>query len=100
MVHSFVTSYVTQGFGFLDHLNLSLQELSEQHELEKAELLSEIEILEKELSCLSLNALAKEKESLRKDLEKTKVKLKETESKLKNAIQEKTKLEVLCILDS
>lgn len=39
--------------------------------------------------------MAKEKESLRKELEKTKTRLKDVESKLKNAVQEKTKLEVL-----
>lgn len=72
-----------------------LQALSEQDVMEKSELLTHIEVLEKELSCLSTQALAKEKENLRKDLEKTKKKLETTEFKLKNAIQEKTKLEVL-----
>ncbi|KAG5537103.1 hypothetical protein RHGRI_024518 [Rhododendron griersonianum] len=67
--------------------------LSEEHDLEKAELFSHIQSLEKEISYLSSSSLAREKENLRKDLEKTKTKLKETESKLKNAIQEKTKLE-------
>ncbi|KAF7135026.1 hypothetical protein RHSIM_Rhsim08G0184500 [Rhododendron simsii] len=67
--------------------------LSEEHDLEKAELFSQIQSLEKEISYLSSSSLAREKENLRKDLEKTKTKLKETESKLKNAIQEKTKLE-------
>ncbi|THF98498.1 hypothetical protein TEA_005993 [Camellia sinensis var. sinensis] len=71
----------------------ALSELSEQHDLEKSELLSQIRCLEKEISCLSSSSLAREKEILRKDLEKTKTKLRETESKLKNAIQEKTKLE-------
>ncbi|CAL5423099.1 unnamed protein product [Camellia sinensis] len=71
----------------------ALSELSEQHDLEKSELLSQIRTLEKEISCLSSSSLAREKEILRKDLEKTKTKLRETESKLKNAIQEKTKLE-------
>ncbi|XP_057983300.1 kinesin-like protein KIN-7O isoform X2 [Malania oleifera] len=71
----------------------AMAELSQQHDLEKSELFSHIQMLEKEISCLSSSSLAKEKENLRKDLEKTKVKLKETESKLKNAIQEKTKLE-------
>lgn len=71
-----------------------LQNLSEEHDLEKAELFSHIQSLEKEISYLSSSSLAREKENLRKDLEKTKTKLKETESKLKNAIQEKTKLEV------
>lgn len=51
-------------------------------------------MLEQQISSLSSCALAKEKDSLRKDLEKTNSKLKETESKLKNAIQEKTRLEV------
>lgn len=37
--------------------------------------------------------MAKEKETLRKDLEKAKTRMKETESKLKIAMQEKTKLE-------
>lgn len=72
-----------------------MQELSEQREIEKCSLLSEIQALQKEISSLSSSSLAKEKESMRKDLEKTKAKLKETESKLKNMIQEKTKLEVL-----
>jgi centromeric protein E len=72
-----------------------LQELLEQQDFEKAELLSQIQTLEKEISSLSSCSLAKEKENLRKDLEKTKAKLKETEFKLRNAIQEKTKLEVL-----
>uniref|UniRef100_A0A5B7BK84 Putative centromere-associated protein E isoform X3 n=1 Tax=Davidia involucrata TaxID=16924 RepID=A0A5B7BK84_DAVIN len=71
----------------------ALTELSEQHELEEAEFLSQIRILEKEISCLSNCSLAKEKENMRKDLEKTKTKLRETEFKLRNAIQEKTKLE-------
>ncbi|KAJ0098595.1 hypothetical protein Patl1_20895 [Pistacia atlantica] len=67
--------------------------LSGQQNLEKSKLLSHIQTLEKELSCLSSSSLVKEKESLRKDLEKTKTKLKEIDYKLKNAIQEKTKLE-------
>lgn len=74
-----------------------LQALIEQHELEKCEFVSHIQTLEKEISYLSSCSLAREKESLRKDLEKTKTKLKETEFKLKNAIQEKTKLEVYAI---
>lgn len=72
-----------------------LQALSEQQDLEKIELLSQIQNLERELSCLSSSFMVKEKESLRKELDKTKQKLKETEFKLKTAIQEKTKLEVL-----
>ena len=72
-----------------------LQELSEKHHLEKSKLLSQIQTLEKEISCLSSSSFAREKETLRKDLEKTKSKLRETEFKLKNTIQEKTKLEVL-----
>ncbi|WOG87596.1 hypothetical protein DCAR_0206826 [Daucus carota subsp. sativus] len=71
----------------------AFDELSEQREIEKCSLLSEIQALQKEISSLSSSSLAKEKESMRKDLEKTKAKLKETESKLKNMIQEKTKLE-------
>ncbi|CAK7340219.1 unnamed protein product [Dovyalis caffra] len=67
--------------------------LTEQQNFEKEEFFSQIQNLQKELSCLSSCSLAKEKENLRKDLEKTKVKLKETEFKLKNAVQEKTKLE-------
>ncbi|OVA18500.1 Kinesin [Macleaya cordata] len=70
-----------------------LMDRCEQQELEKAEFLSQIQNLEKEVSCLSSCSLAREKESLRKELEKTKLKLKETESKLKNVIQDKTKLE-------
>ncbi|KAK3446570.1 hypothetical protein EUGRSUZ_A02253 [Eucalyptus grandis] len=57
------------------------------------ELLSQIQNLQKEISCLSSSTLAKERESMRKDLDKTKLKLKETEFKLRNAVQEKTKLE-------
>lgn len=72
-----------------------LQDLTEQYEMEKSELLSHIEDLEKELYSLSSSSLSREKESLRKDLEKTKTKLKETEFKLKNVMQEKTRLEVL-----
>lgn len=71
-----------------------MQELLEQQDLEKLEYLSLIQTLEKEILSLSSCSLAKEKDNLRKDLEKTKAKLKETDSKLKNAIQEKTKLEV------
>ncbi|KAJ4845662.1 hypothetical protein Tsubulata_003549 [Turnera subulata] len=67
--------------------------LLQQQNLEKEEFLSEIQILQNEISHLSSCSLAKEKENMRKDLEKTKTKLKEAESKLKNAIQEKTKLE-------
>lgn len=69
-----------------------LQDVSEEHDLEKAELLSHIQSLEKEISYLSSSYLARENENFRKDLEKTKTKLKDTDSKLKNAIQEKTKL--------
>ena len=71
-----------------------MQFLSEQQELEKCEFLAHIRTLEKEISCLSSCSLAREKENLRKDLVKTKTKLKDTEFKLKNAIHEKTKLEV------
>ncbi|OMP05888.1 hypothetical protein COLO4_08473 [Corchorus olitorius] len=71
----------------------SLTALAKEHDLETSEYLSHIQNLEKELSYISSGSLAREKESLRKDLEKTKVKLKDTESKLKNTIQEKTKLE-------
>lgn len=70
------------------------QELLEQQDLEKREYLSYMQVLEKEMSGLSSCSLAKENEILRKDVEKTRAKLKETEFKLKNAIQEKTKLEV------
>lgn len=62
--------------------------------MEQAEYLSQIQTLQKEITCLSSSSLARGKESLRKDLEKTKGKLKEFEVKLKNALQEKTKLEV------
>ncbi|XP_059297686.1 kinesin-like protein KIN-7O isoform X1 [Lycium ferocissimum] len=71
----------------------ALTEISEKYEAEKSEHLSQIQSLQKELSCLSSNSLVREKENIRKDLEKTKAKLKDTESKLRNAIQEKTKLE-------
>ncbi|KAL8162959.1 hypothetical protein V2J09_014448 [Rumex salicifolius] len=68
-------------------------DLSEQYDSEKSELVSYIQILEREVSSLSTSSLSREKESLRKDLEKTRTKLKDTESKLKNAIQEKTRIE-------
>nr|XP_018628052.1 kinesin-like protein KIN-7O [Nicotiana tomentosiformis] len=71
----------------------ALTEISEKCEAEKSEHLSQIQSLQKELSCLSSSSLVREKESIRKDLEKTKAKLRDTESKLRNAIQEKTKLE-------
>ncbi|XP_062111974.1 kinesin-like protein KIN-7O isoform X3 [Humulus lupulus] len=71
----------------------SLRTLLEQQELEKKEYISYIQILEKEISSVSSCSSAKEKETLRKDLEKTKVKLKDVEFKLKNAMQEKTKIE-------
>ncbi|KMT15139.1 hypothetical protein BVRB_3g062560 isoform B [Beta vulgaris subsp. vulgaris] len=71
----------------------ALADLSEQYDMEKSELFSHIEILEKELYSLSSSSLSREKESLRKDLDKTKTKLKETESKFKNVMQEKTRLE-------
>ncbi|KAM7270281.1 hypothetical protein ACFE04_029495 [Oxalis oulophora] len=76
-----------------ENYKASLTAVSEQQDGEKSELLSHIQILEREILCLSSNLMAKEKETLRKDLEKTKTKLKETESKLRNAIQDKTKLE-------
>ncbi|KAK2403310.1 P-loop containing nucleoside triphosphate hydrolase superfamily protein [Trifolium repens] len=68
----------------------SLLERLGQQELENGELISYIQTLEKEISSSSV---AKEKETLRRDLEKAKTRLKETESKLKIAMQEKTKLE-------
>lgn len=71
----------------------ALSEFSKEYEVEKSELISHIQALEKEISCLSSGSLARDKESLRKELEKTKTKLRDTESKLKNSIQEKTKLE-------
>ncbi|KAG4934004.1 hypothetical protein JHK87_048006 [Glycine soja] len=71
----------------------SLMENLEQHKFENAELISYIQTLEKDLSCLTSSSVTKDRETLRKDLEKTKSKLKETESKLKITIQEKTKLE-------
>lgn len=72
---------------------LLLQALDHQN-MEQAEYLTHIQTLQKEITCLSSSSLAREKESLRKDLEKTKGKLKESEVKLKNALQERTKLEV------
>ncbi|XP_010276627.1 PREDICTED: kinesin-like protein KIN-7O isoform X2 [Nelumbo nucifera] len=77
----------------LQNSEKALSEHCKQQDLEKGELLSQIQILEKEISGLSSCSLAREKENLRKELEKTKTKLKETEFKLKNAIQDKTKLE-------
>ena len=69
------------------------QELSEHYETKVKELITEIRTLENEIGHLSTSVLAKEKETMRKDLEKAKAKLKE--SKLRNTIQEKTKLEVI-----
>ncbi|KAL2501882.1 P-loop containing nucleoside triphosphate hydrolase superfamily protein [Forsythia ovata] len=84
----------------IEELSLKVQtsanafaELNENHGMQTSEFLSQIRILQNEISSLSSCSLAKEKESLRKDLEKTKAKLKDTEFKLKNAVQEKTKLE-------
>ncbi|XP_057785128.1 kinesin-like protein KIN-7O isoform X2 [Salvia miltiorrhiza] len=70
-----------------------MMELREEHDAEKSELLCQIQLLQKEISSLSSCSMAKEKESIRKDLEKTKTRLKDVESKLKNTVQEKTKLE-------
>ncbi|KAK4412869.1 Kinesin-like protein KIN-7O [Sesamum alatum] len=84
----------------IEELNLQVQnstnafmELEDRHEAEKSEYLCQLQMLQRENSSLSSCSLAKEKESIRKDLEKTKFKLKDTECKLKNAVQEKTKLE-------
>ncbi|XP_068652017.1 kinesin-like protein KIN-7O isoform X2 [Aristolochia californica] len=71
----------------------ALKELHQQKELENEEFVSQIQILQKEISCLSTSSVAREKESLRKDLEKTKMKLKDTETRLKSSIQDKIKLE-------
>ncbi|XP_029129741.1 kinesin-like protein KIN-7O isoform X2 [Cajanus cajan] len=71
----------------------SLMENLEQQKFENAELISYIQTLEKDLSYFTSSSVAKERETLRKDLDKAKAKLKEIESKLKLAIQEKTKLE-------
>lgn len=71
-----------------------LQALSDHQNAEQTDYLAQIQTLQKEITCLSSSSLAREKESLRKDLEKTKGKLKESEVKLKNSLQEKTKLEV------
>ncbi|QCD99399.1 centromeric protein E [Vigna unguiculata] len=71
----------------------SLLENLEQQKFENAELISYIQALEKDLSCLTSSTVAKDREITTKDLEKAKTKLKETESKLKIAIQEKTKIE-------
>lgn len=73
---------------------LSLLQALDHQNMEQAEFLAQIQVLQKEITCLSSSSLAREKESLRKDLEKTKGKLKEFEVKLKNALQERTKLEV------
>jgi hypothetical protein len=85
---------VMQQMGCADLLLLLLQERLGQQELENGELISYIQTLEKEISSSSV---AKEKETLRRDLEKAKTRLKETESKLKIAMQEKTKLEVFLL---
>lgn len=95
-----LSSKMTTSMGLFFSAGLSdqtrVQELSDQHERETSEFLSEIQALQHELSSLSTSALAKENERMRKDLEKTKSKLRDTESKLRNAVQEKTKLEVMC----
>jgi hypothetical protein len=85
---------VMQQMGCADLLLLLLQERLGQQELENGELICYIQTLEKEISSSSV---AKEKETLRRDLEKAKTRLKETESKLKIAMQEKTKLEVFLL---
>lgn len=72
-----------------------LQDNLEQQKFENAELISYIQTLGKDLSCLTSSTVAKDRETTRKELEKVKTKLKETESKLKIAIQEKTKIEVV-----
>ncbi|KAL0383458.1 UNVERIFIED_CONTAM: Kinesin-like protein KIN-7O [Sesamum calycinum] len=84
----------------IEELDLKVQnstnafmELEDRHEAEKSEYLCQLQMLQRENSSLSSCSLAKEKESIRKDLEKTKLKLKDMEFKLKNAVQEKTKLE-------
>jgi hypothetical protein len=77
---------------------LLIQERLGQQELENGELISYIQTLEQDISCLTSSSVAKEKETLRRDLEKTKTRLKETEFKLKNAMQEKTKLEVVFVI--
>ncbi|XP_057427737.1 kinesin-like protein KIN-7O isoform X2 [Lotus japonicus] len=71
----------------------SLQERLGQQELENEELISYLQTLEKDISGLTSSSVAKERETLRRDLEKVKSKLKEAEAKLKIAVQEKTKLE-------
>ncbi|XP_014502744.1 kinesin-like protein KIN-7O isoform X2 [Vigna radiata var. radiata] len=71
----------------------SLMDNLEQQKFENAELISYIQTLGKDLSCLTSSTVAKDRETTRKELEKVKTKLKETESKLKIAIQEKTKIE-------
>ncbi|TYK25527.1 centromere-associated protein E isoform X1 [Cucumis melo var. makuwa] len=73
--------------------NEELSMALDHQNMEQAEFLAQIQVLQKEITCLSSSSLAREKESLRKDLEKTKGKLKEFEVKLKNALQERTKLE-------
>lgn len=76
-------------------LLLHLQEQLKQQESENTELISYIQTLERDITCLTSSSVVKENETLRRDLEKAKAKCKETESKLRIAIQEKTKLEVV-----
>ncbi|RWR91208.1 kinesin-like protein KIN-7O isoform X1 [Cinnamomum micranthum f. kanehirae] len=71
----------------------ALTELQQQRDLEKDDLITEIQDLQKEISFLSSSLVVKEREALRKELEKTKSKLKDTECKLKNAVQDKIRLE-------
>uniref|UniRef100_A0A0A0LHF6 Kinesin motor domain-containing protein n=1 Tax=Cucumis sativus TaxID=3659 RepID=A0A0A0LHF6_CUCSA len=73
--------------------NEELSTALDHQNMEQAEYLAQIQALQKEITYLSSSSLAREKESLRKDLEKTKGKLREFEVKLKNALQERTKLE-------
>lgn len=68
--------------------------------MENEELISYLQTLEKDISGLTSSSVAKERETLRRDLEKVKSKLKEAEAKLKIAVQEKTKLEVVSALSN
>lgn len=71
----------------------TMTDICVQHDLEKDELLYQVLTLQKEVSCLSSSSMAREKETLRKELDKAKVKLRDTDSKLRNIMQEKVKLE-------
>ncbi|CAA2972322.1 kinesin KIN-7O [Olea europaea subsp. europaea] len=81
-----ISSVVDEIFQCFSAMPKLIVELSTEREMQTSDFLSQIRILQGEILSLSSCSLAKEKESLRKDLEKTKAKLKDIEFKLKNAV--------------